>query len=264
SDTKNRIQLGKQRLEEKLAEINLKPNSRIFRKLLPAYEVSTKDELYSKIGSEIISLDGLKKILKRNTTRKWIRYWELQLTSRNSTRARRNEKHEEGTPKDSGQQKFNPKEPFVIKDDIDDHEPNYQMAKCCGPIPGDDVIGYRNGSDQVIIHQSKCQVAVKLLSSQEEKIIPVKWTTHKILAFHTRIFISGFDKFGIYNRITTVITKDFNVNMRSINLGSHDGIFEGTVDLYIHNANDLNNLILNLMKIKGIDTVKRSEVMEEV
>ena len=71
------------------------------------------------------------------------------------------------------------------------------------------------------------------------------------------------DKFGIYNHITTLISKELSVNMRNINLTSHDGIFEGTIDLYVHNTKDLNNLILNLAKIKGVDAVNRVEKIEE-
>ncbi len=79
SETKNRIEKGKLFLENRLKELNLNPSSRIFQKILPAYEVSSKEELYSKIGSELIKLDDLPKILKRNSKNKWIRYWELTL-----------------------------------------------------------------------------------------------------------------------------------------------------------------------------------------
>jgi guanosine-3',5'-bis(diphosphate) 3'-pyrophosphohydrolase len=71
------------------------------------------------------------------------------------------------------------------------------------------------------------------------------------------------DNFGIYNHITTLISKELSVNMRNINLVSHDGVFDGTIDLYVHSTKDLNNLIMNLIKIKGVDSVKRVEEIED-
>jgi guanosine-3',5'-bis(diphosphate) 3'-pyrophosphohydrolase len=257
ADSKNRIETGKQILEDKLKEYNLKPSSRIFRKLLPEYEVISKDELYSKIGSGIISLDDLKKILKKNTKNKWIRYWGLQFGF-----VSRTIKEVSKIPFKSGDQSKN-KDFYVIRENPDETEHEYILAKCCNPIPGDNVIGYRDQDNTIIIHKAKCLIAIKLASREGNRIIPANWTTHKILSYLVRISISGVDKFGIYNNITTVISKELAVNMRNINLASHDGIFDGTLDLYVHNTTDLNNLILNLSKIKGVESVKRVETMEE-
>lgn len=257
ADTKNRIEKGKQILEEKLNEFNLKPSSRIFKKLLPSYEVTSKDELYSKIGSGLISLSELKRILKKNTQSKWIRYWSLQfgLTAKN-----KNEELMATIPA----RKINPAAPFLIRENIDSPEREYFLAKCCNPIPGDNVIGYLDQEDNIIIHKVKCSTATRLSSSQANRIIPSKWTTHKILSYLVRINIKGMDKFGIYNNITTVISKELSVNIRNINLASHDGIFEGTIDLYVHNTKDLDKLIMKLEKIKGVESANRMESTEEI
>jgi len=256
SETKNRIQKGKQMLEDKLLEFNLKPSSRIFRKLMPAYEVVSKDELYSKIGTGIITLEDLKKVLKKNTKNKWIRYWELQFTSSSKNKKSPTKKEEPGKKKDPGS-------PFLIRENLDETEPGYSIARCCNPIPGDDVVGYRSQDGSIVIHKGKCPNAIRLMSSQGNRIVPAKWTTHKILSYLVSIHIQGMDKFGIYNHITTLISKELSVNMRNIYLTSHDGIFEGTIDLYVHNTKDLNNLIMNLAKIKGVDAVNRIEKTEE-
>ncbi len=257
ADSKNRIETGKKILEDKLKEYNLKPSSRIFRKLLPEYEVISKDELYSKIGSGIITLEDLKKILKKNTKNKWIRYWGLQFGF-----VSRTVKEVSKIPPKTEDQGKN-KDYYVIRENPDESEQEYILAKCCNPIPGDNVIGYRDQDNTIIIHKAKCQNALKLTSSEGNRIIQANWTTHKILSYLVRISISGVDKFGIYNNITTVISKELAVNMRNINLASHDGIFDGTLDLYVHNTTDLNNLILNLGRIKGVESVKRVETMEE-
>jgi len=256
AETKNRIEKGKQILEEKLNEIGLKPSSRIFKKILPSYEVVSKDELYSKIGSGMLSLADLKKVLKKNTKNKWIRYWELQFGFSSKT------KKDPATKPQIGRQKTkDPKSAFVIRENLDDVDKNFSLAKCCSPIPGDNVIGYKNQEGSTIIHKANCPEVIKLASSQGQRIIPAKWTTHKILSYLTRIQINGVDKFGIYNHITTIISKELSVNIRNINLAGHDGIFEGTIDLYVHDTADLNNLIMNLIKIKGIESVNRVETI---
>ena len=138
SETKNRIDKGKKILEEKLKELNLIPSSRIFKKLLPIYSLTSKDELYSKIGSGIITLDDLKKILKKNTKSKWIKYWELSFGKPNKEKENVN---------------FDPDETFLVTENIDEDETGYILASCCNPIPGDEVIGYRDFDGTVIIHQ---------------------------------------------------------------------------------------------------------------
>jgi GTP pyrophosphokinase len=123
------------------------------------------------------------------------------------------------------------------------------------------VTGFRDAADEenITIHQAKCSSAIRLLSSQSELLVPVKWTTHKFLSFLVKVALNGIDRFGIYNEITHVISKELNVNIRTINLSSHDGIWDGTIDLYVHDAKDLNNLLMSLSKIKGVDAVKRME-----
>lgn len=254
AETKNRIQKGKEILENKLKELNLRPSSRVFKKIIPGYQVTSKDELYSKIGSGIIKLNNLKRILKKNTQNKLIRYWSLQL-AKSSNRPKKD------TTPDHKQiaTQFNDDNPFLLKENPSNNEPEYITASCCNPIPGDDIIGYLDMDHQVVIHKTKCPTAVKLISRYVNRIIPAKWTTYKVLSFLVRITLNGTDKFGIYNEITTVISKELNANIRSINLSSHDGIWEGSIDLYVRDTKDLNNLILNLSKIKGVESVSRVE-----
>jgi len=252
AETKNRIEKGKVMLEEKLKEYNLRPSSRIFHKILPEYDVTSKEELYSKIGTGIINLNDMKRILKKNTKSKWIRYWELTfgITS---------DSNEEETTELND---YNSKSPYLLREGTGENT-TYVISKCCNPIPGDEVVAYRSEDDTIIIHKSRCSNAIKISSSEIERIIPTRWTTHKILSFLVRIGIEGMDNFGIFNNITTVITKEFKVNIRNIDFSSHDGIFEGLIDLYVHNTNDLNNLLDNLSKIKGVEKVSRIESVEE-
>jgi len=247
AEIKNRTEVGKQILIEKLKELNLTPSSRILKKLVPAYSSSHKDELYSKIGSGIIVLDDLKEILSKNTKNKWVRVWDLSV-GRSQKKGQRDEYDSRGT--------------LILKETMDNEESNYTLAKCCNPIPGDEVVAVRQENDTVLVHRTDCKTAVKIMSSQGNRLVAAKWTQHKVLSYLARIQLKGWDRFGVYNSITNTITKELNISMRTINLHGHDGIFDGTIDIYVHSTSDLNNLILNLIKLKGVDSVHRVEAKE--
>jgi GTP pyrophosphokinase len=97
------------------------------------------------------------------------------------------------------------------------------------------------------------------MSNEGNRIIAVKWTMHKLVSFIARISMSGIDRIGLVNDITHIISSELNVNMTNINISVHNGIFQGTIDLYIHHTKDLNNLIMKISNIKGIESVKRVE-----
>jgi GTP diphosphokinase / guanosine-3',5'-bis(diphosphate) 3'-diphosphatase len=257
-ENKLRIEAGKKILEEKLREIGLHPNSRILKKLLDGYEVENKDDLYSKIGGGLLSLDNMKKILKKNTKSKWIRYWELTYSKNVQKTKKQDAKQQEGQPAS-----IDPGKQLIIREGIDEPGKNYRIAKCCNPIPGDDIVGYKSPNETIIIHSTKCPTAIKLMSSHGELIVSAQWTKHKILSFLAGIRIKGIDRIGIANSITSVISHDLNANIRKIAIESHDGIFEGSIELYVHDTKHLNNLIMNLFKINGVVSVDRIENIQD-
>ena len=232
---------GKILLEYLFLELAIQANSNIFRKLYNHYGANTKEELYYRIGEEKLTRDTLQAIIKKRSPSKYVKFWGFGKAE--STNAA---------------QKFDKSKPLIV----DDNTRNYQIAYCCNPIPGDDVIAYKASDDELFIHKSTCQNAIKLNSSESEHVVKVEWTSQKILAFLGRIAIKGIDDIGIVNDVTTLISKELNVNMRSINFESHDGIFEGSIDVYVHNTSDLNNLISNISKIKGVTQASRQEIKE--
>ena len=246
------IAKGQQLLEDKLKEINYRPNANVFRKIFDAFEMQSKEELYLRIGREDISLENLKKIVKKRSKKKKVKIWGLELFSV------RVDDNEDAEITESPQAKEQPGT-FLLREDQED--PDYRLAKCCAPIPGDEVIGYRNPdtSEDVIIHKSNCPIAIKLLSSQAENIVAAKWTAHKVIAHLASIAIEGFDRLGLANDLTNTISKQLDINIRSMHIESRDGFFEAELDLYVHNTEHLANLILSISKLKGVESVKRIE-----
>lgn len=248
AEIKNRTEVGKQILIDKLKELNLTPSSRILKKVVPAYNSTHKDELYSKIGSGIITLDDLQEVLSKNTKNKWVRVWDLSVGRSQKKTESKEEYDSRGT--------------LILRESVGNEESHYHLAKCCSPIPGDEVVAVRQENGTLEVHRTDCNTAVKIMSSQGDKLVAAKWTQHKVLSYLAKIQLNGWDRFGVYNSITNTITKELNISMRTINLHGHDGIFNGTIDLYVHNISDLNNLILNLIKIRGVESVHRVDMTE--
>jgi len=249
TETTNRIKKGMDILDNKLKELGEVPNAEILKKLLLAYDVLNKDELYSGIELGIINLDNLKKIVRKNPSKNVIKYWGFKLI---------------GSKKETKeitevQDKIDTNVPFLLRENVENAQQSYEIAPCCNPIPGDEVIGYRSPEDTIVIHKSKCPVAIRIMSNEGNRIIAVKWAIHKLISFLARISMTGIDRIGLVNDITHIISTELKVNMTKINITVDKGIFEGTIDIYVHHTRDLNNLILKISNIKGIESVKRVE-----
>lgn len=262
NERKELIEKGKADLEAKFAELEIPITSMLFKKLMIGYELYSKEDIYYKIGAKEIDLENVQKVINRKTRNKFIRYWRLQITKTTSRLPLLKRTSEAPAINSNPELKpVNRKVPFIV--DEDSEEQNYSIAKCCNPIPGDEVVGYLIDLSNVIIHKKKCPNAQKLMSSFGDKIVTVKWTTKKVLSFLVRIKINGLDNIGVVNNLTTLISKELDVNMRTIYFDAVDGVFEGFIDLYIHDTYDLDALIRDLKKIKGINSVKRVEKIEE-
>lgn len=249
SESKDAVQQGMEILETKLKEIGLTVNGDVIKKLIQHYDVLNKDELINGIGTGRIHLNDLKKIMKKGPAPNVIKYWELKLIGS------KKQKKDEADQK----KKIDSSVPFLLRENVENSEQSYEIAKCCNPIPGDEVIGYHSPEGAIIIHKPKCPVAIRIMSNEGNRIIAVKWAIHKLVSFLARIGMSGIDRIGLVNEITNIISSELKVNMTNINISVQNGIFEGTIDLYVHHTKDLNNLILKISNIKGIDNVRRVE-----
>lgn len=246
-DRKKHIEQGRKIIEDQLSRYKIIPSSDTLKKLSAYYGLTNKEQLYAQVGMGFLELDNLDEVLQTRRENKLAKFWKLSFST----------KKEEPVPAIG---KINKKAPFILKEDPE--ELNYTLAKCCNPIPGDDVVGYIADEEHIIIHKRNCPEAMKIMSQQGDNIIAAEWTKFKRLSYLCRIKLSGFDRVGVVNEITTIISKQSNINMRTVHFDSHDGIFEGDLYLYIHSVQDLNDLISRLMKIKGMDLVERIEKIQ--
>ena len=242
-EQEHNLQRGMDMLEEKLAKLNLTPNNRVIRKLIGAYGCNNKDELYTKIGAGIVSLDNLEKIIKTNSKNKILKFWTLFIKDR----------EEDAEDDDISTNNKDNKPQHDIKEQL-------AVAECCHPLPGDKVVGYKDPiTHQIIVHKASCDELNRLASQHGECIVKeeIKWSQYKTESSLATIEIVGIDRMGLLVDLANVVTNDFSINMRHINIQSHDGIFEGTLSLYVRDAESLNDLQDRLRKIKGMESVKR-------
>jgi GTP pyrophosphokinase len=134
---------------------------------------------------------------------------------------------------------------------------NYKVAKCCNPIPGDDVFGFQAEDGGIEIHRTTCQRGIELMSNYGNRIIKAKWTDQKELAFLAGIRIKGTDRVGLVNDLTKVISTSLKVNMRSITIDSNDGIFEGNIMVFVNDTGHLDKLMQRMGRVNGVLTVER-------
>lgn len=138
----------------------------------------------------------------------------------------------------------------------------YTLANCCKPIPGDDVFGFITATEGLKIHRTSCPNATRLLANYGHRVIKTKWAKNKDIAFLTGIKIIGLDDVGVINKITNVISGDMRININALTIESRDGLFEGNIKVYVHDKEELNELVSRLKSLRGIQTVDRFDPEE--
>ena len=241
--------IGEEILSEFLKKEEVRPEEAVIEKLRKLHNAKNEEELLAAIGSKAIVLgEADKNELKEKQTSNWKKYLTFSFGNNK-------EKQEEKEPQEK--EKINPKQ--VLKLTEESLQKKYIMAECCHPIPGDDVLGYVDENDRIIIHKHQCPVAAKLKSSYGNRILATEWDTHKELSFLVYIYIKGIDSMGLLNEVTQVISRQLNVNIRKLTIETEDGIFEGKIQLWVHDVDDVKTICNNLKKIQNIKQVSRVE-----
>ncbi len=148
-------------------------------------------------------------------------------------------------------------EMLVLGEDMDHFD--YKFAPCCNPIPGDEVFGFITINEGIKIHKTNCPNAIQLMSNYAYRIVKARWTSQQKIAFLAGIKVTGIDDVGLVNNITRLISGELNVNMRSIRFDSEDGVFDGTIMVYVHDTRHLTQLISKLKSVEGVINVGRIE-----
>jgi GTP pyrophosphokinase len=133
----------------------------------------------------------------------------------------------------------------------------YNLANCCKPIPGDDVFGFVTTGKGLTIHRTNCPNAAKLMANFGHRIVKTKWAKNKEISFLTGLKIVGLDDVGVVNKITNLISGELRINIAALTIEAKEGVFEGNIKLYVHDKEELDELVQSLYSLPGIEKVDR-------
>ena len=238
NERKQTIDFGRTVLEGQVQALGFKLTEDQLQRIEAAYDAPDRDELYYRVGTSQIKLDGLSDILK---------------SKQRISLLRKIFHREEKAPR-------KPEEVYVIggKDD-DGHQ--FVIATCCNPIPGDPVIGFKSPDGRITVHKKSCTVAEEIAATHGDWVVVPKWLEEQgAKSFLVRISLKGLDRVGLLNEISRFLSLVMGANMRRLNLSADEGIFSGYIDLYVNSKDVLEQILRKLSHIDGIESVSRSEL----
>ncbi|MCD8297422.1 MAG: RelA/SpoT family protein [Prevotella sp.] len=245
---------GEEIFNEYLKKHSLEPTSAILDSFCYLYDIRKHDMFLRGLGSGNIilgdkDLDEINGKKKQATSNKWRKLVPFI--------GKDKKKEAEETPPNYFvvSEGFNRKKPVII---TDDNIEQFVFTKCCHPIPGDDALGFIDSDNHIEIHKRSCPVAARLKSSYGNRILDAKWDMHRKRLFDATISIRGIDRIGILNDVTKITAEELNVSIHKIVLSCEEGIFDGLIDIRIHDKDDVGNIIKKLRQVEGVQEVKRN------
>ncbi len=232
---------GKETLERKLKSLKITYNTDNLNKLSYFFKLQSTQDLFIAVANGKIELKDLKDYLAS----------EKEIENRGT------ERNNDGQHIEALLNKVKGPESDILLIGEDLQKIDYTLAACCNPIPGDDVFGFVTVNEGIKIHRTNCPNAAQLMANYGYRIVKAKWNKQQELTFLTGLHIVGIDDVGLINNITKVISNDFKVNMRSITVDTNDGIFDGSIKVFVNDKDHLDNLIKNLLEVKGVTGVTR-------
>lgn len=230
---------GKEIFERKLRHLKISSEQVVLNDLLLYYKVSSGMDFYYQIARDLIDLKDLKEVI----------------TDKEKFKPKFSSRPERQSFDQLVKNVRGSSDMLVIGENLE--KIDYKFSTCCNPIPGDDVFGFITVGEGIKIHRTNCPNAIQLMSNYAYRIVKARWTGQKEIAFLAGIKINGVDEVGVVNNITKVISNELKVNIRSISIESNDGVFEGTIMLFVHDTDHLKKLIHKLTQVSGILKVMR-------
>ena len=229
---------GKELAERKLRHLRTKLSQDTENQLIKFFKSSSSQELYFRFGNGQISNNELKEFVNLKNSG-----WYQNIKNRIY-----NSKYLNKTPVKNNLIVFNE----------DDEILDYKISKCCNAIPGDNIFGFLSIVDGLKVHREDCPNAIELRANYAYRILKAKWTTKENLDFTANLKLSGIDSVGLVNKVTQIISKQLHVDIKAINIYTHDGVFEGEITLKVHNETFLSEITKKLEKIEGIVKISRT------
>lgn len=242
-EKREKAEVGKETFLKKLRHTDISPNNQHFiQEIISHYKYTSATDFYYAVAVGNIDLKELKDFIVKGD--KLIHKDKLE------------NKENPPLPVPIEKESKPSKEELIIFGESSDRI-LYELAMCCQPIPGDDVFGFITTGKGMIIHRTNCPNAAHLMANYAHRVVKTKWAKNKEISFLTGVKLTGLDDVGIIQGITNIITGDMKLNMRSISIDSTDGVFEGTIMVFVHDKEEFDVLCEKLSNIRGISKVER-------
>jgi GTP pyrophosphokinase len=234
---------GKEVLLRKMNQLKIDAHSQVFEQMRDFFKVSSQLDLNYRVGMGTITVNDLKRFKEYKPS--------PPLKGHEHSEVRDVKTIEQELNKAKGRYE----DILLIGEDMDVVE--YKLAKCCTPIPGDDVFGFVTVNEGIKIHRANCPNATELLANHGNRVIKAKWTSQYEVSFLTGLNVVGTDRVGLINDVSKVISEELKVNMSSLSFKTDQGIFSGEIMLYVNDTRHLEVLIEKLEKVDGVVKVSR-------
>ncbi len=247
-DKKKSADDGKEIILRKLKQMKIEPSQIVLEQMRECFNAPTHFELYYRVGRGLINSADIK------------RFKEYKPSSPLKTKPNLRVADAKAIEQEITKIKGRYEDILLIGEDMD--VVDYKLAKCCTPIPGDDVFGFVTVNEGIKIHRTTCPNSAELLANHGNRVVKAKWTSQHEVAFLTGLKIRGTDRVGLINDISKVISDELKVNMSSMSIHTDSGIFEGEIMLYVNDTRHLEQLIQKLEEVEGLVKVSRFDSKE--
>jgi GTP diphosphokinase / guanosine-3',5'-bis(diphosphate) 3'-diphosphatase len=247
-DKKKSAEEGKEIIFRKIRQLKELPSQQLIEQMRDYFNAPTHFELYFRVGAGFITTADIKRFIENRPVSAIRSKPHLQISDAKTI--------EQEIKKEKGRYD----DILLIGEDMD--VVDYKLAKCCTPIPGDEVFGFVTVNEGIKIHRTNCPNAPELLSHHGNRVVKAKWTSQHEVAFLTGLKIRGTDRVGLINDVSKIISDELKVNMSSMSIYTDTGIFEGEIMLYVNDTRHLEQLIGKLEKVEGVVKVSRFDSKE--
>ncbi|MEI6681967.1 MAG: RelA/SpoT family protein [Bacteroidota bacterium] len=246
-EKKKFVKAGREKLSKWFLQLGIEFSNENIKKFLAVNNFSSLVDLYYAASQDTIGIKDVKTYAASSFKNGWLNF-VLKSTQKGKVAH---------TGHDEGQDVTETEEQQAVSQDPEG-QLDYEVADCCNPIPGDEVVGFTNKNNAIMqIHRTKCVKAQELMTVYGNHMVKMDWTNRKSISFLTDIRVTGIDKKGLINEITRIISNELNLNIKSFHIEAEHGLTKGSITLYVQNIASLNEALNNLTQVEGITNVYR-------
>ena len=254
-EEKNLMSDGQQKVDNVMTASNIAQSNENMQVILNFYNLSQRSDLYLQVGQGSINAEDIPLILKPKSQSVFSKILKPFVSSSGEKKEKNEKKQKTEEKTETAEKKIDFKKTYKLNEL--NAGKSYELANCCRPIPGDDVLGYVTDQGMIQVHKRQCSLAAVIKSNFGNRIVNVEWGAHKAQTYVELLEVRGIDKVGILIEMLKVISEGYSVNIKKITIESDNVLFVGYFEVLVHDTEDLNNLISNLLLISEINSVHR-------